>query len=84
MERFNRSFQEEVLDAYFYTILKEAQIMAHSWMWIYNNQQPHQSLNDQPPIVFFHKHQQTETFLILQYDEEIEWKSLVLNATNKG
>jgi hypothetical protein len=73
---------EEVLDAYIFTRLKEAQMMAHPWMWIYNNQRPHQSLSYQPPVVFLQKHQQTETFPTFQYDEEIEWKSLVLNATN--
>ncbi|WP_229368450.1 IS3 family transposase [Fibrisoma limi] len=45
MERFNRSFREEVLDAYWFTRLKEAQVMAHAWMWIYNNERPHQSTN---------------------------------------
>jgi putative transposase len=82
MERFNRSFREEVLDAYLFTRLREAQLMAHAWMWIYNNQRPHKSLNYQPPVSFLKAHQRVEYFPTFQNDEEIEWKSLVLTATN--
>ena len=82
VERFNRTFREEVLDAYVFTRLKEAQIMAHTWMWIYNNQRPHKSLKYLPPVSFLQKHQQTEAFPTFQKDESIEWKSLVLSATN--
>ena len=82
MERFNRSFREEVLDAYQFTRLKEAQLMATAWMWIYNNQRPHQSLGYQPPTAFLKKHQKTDWFPTIQKDDDIEWKSLVLSATN--
>ncbi|CDH45841.1 transposase [Candidatus Contendobacter odensis Run_B_J11] len=82
MERFNRSFREEVLDAYQFTRLNEAQLMANAWMWIYNNQRPHQSLGYKPPTVFLKEHQKTEAFPTMQKDEHIEWKSLVLTATN--
>lgn len=82
MERFNRSFREEVLDAYQFTRLKEAQVMATAWMWIYNNQRPHQSLGYKSPIDFLKQHQKTDCFPTMQKDENIEWKSLVLNATN--
>jgi putative transposase len=32
MERFNRSFLEEVLDAYQFTRLRQAQLMTNAWM----------------------------------------------------
>lgn len=34
VERFNRTFREEVLDAYCFSRLREAQVMAHAWMWM--------------------------------------------------
>lgn len=82
MERFNRSFREEVLDAYQFTRLKEAQLMATAWMWIYNNQRPHQSLGYKTPTNFLKDHQKTDWFPTIQKDKDIEWKSLVLSATN--
>jgi putative transposase len=82
MERFNRSFREEVLDAYIFTRLREAQVMAHAWMWIYNNQRPHQSLSYQSPVNFLKRHQRREDFPTFQKDDNITWKTLVLNATN--
>jgi len=82
MERFNRSFREEVLDAYQFSRLTQAQLMATAWMWIYNNQRPHQSLGYMPPTTFLKRHQKTDRFPTIQKDENIEWKSLVLSATN--
>lgn len=82
MERFNRSFREEVLDAYQFTRLNEAQLMATAWMWIYNNQRPHQSLGYKPPTTFLREHQKTDGFPTMQKDEHIDWKTLVLTATN--
>ena len=58
MERFNRSFREEVLDAYCFTRTKEAQAMADAWMWIYNNQRPHNSLGYMPSTAFISGTQQ--------------------------
>jgi putative transposase len=82
MERFNRSFREEVLSAYLFTRLKEAQVMAHCWMWIYNNQRPHKSFKYQPPVVFLKRHQKVDNFPTFQNDRNIKWESLVLGATN--
>ena len=82
MERFNRSFREEVLDAYQFVRLKEAQLMATAWMWIYNNQRPHQSLGYKSPTTFLKHHQKIDCFPTMQKDRHIDWKSLVLNATN--
>ncbi len=81
MERFNRSFREEVLDAYCFTRIKEAQAMAHAWMWIYNNQRPHQSLNYKPPVAFLENHQKVSNFPTFIADEDCNWKSLVNAAT---
>ncbi len=51
-------------------------------MWVYNNQRPHQSLGYKTPTDFLKQHQKVETYPTMQKDQDIEWKSLVLNATN--
>jgi putative transposase len=77
MERFNRSFREEVLDNYCFDRLAEAQAMAHAWMWIYNNQRPHTALTNKPPVVFLQQHQKITNFPTFQKDKENSWELLV-------
>jgi len=81
MERFNRSYREEVLDAFCFTRQKEAQVLSNAWLWIYNNERPHQSLGNISPVDFLRKHQKTDSFPTLQYDEGFEWNTLVKNVT---
>ena len=52
VERFNKSYREEVLDAFSFTRIKEANALSQAWAWIYNNERPHKSLGYQPPITF--------------------------------
>lgn len=82
MERFNRSFREEVLDAYSFTRIKEAQAMAHAWMWIYNNQRPHSALGYKPPVAFLDERLQGYAFPTFIQNTNLDWNSLVLNVTN--
>lgn len=82
MERFNRSFREEVLDAYLFTRLQEAQVMATAWMWIYNNQRPHKSLGYRTPMGFLKWHQKVDSYPTIEKDQHVEWKMLVENVTN--
>lgn len=82
MERFNRSFREEVLDAYQFNRLNEAQLMANAWMWIYNNQRPHKSLGYRSPVDFLKWHQQTDQFPTLEKDIQYDWKTIIKNVTN--
>lgn len=82
MERFNRSFREEVLDAYVFTRLQQAQVMATAWMWVYNNQRPHKSLGYRTPMGFLKWHQKVEYYPTIEKDQNVEWKMLVENVTN--
>lgn len=50
IERFNRSFREDVLDAYLFENLNEARELAYDWMDEYNQYHPHSSLNGKSPI----------------------------------
>lgn len=91
IERFNRSYREEVLDAFAFVNLRQAQALTNAWIWIYNNERPHSSLKYHTPASFLLKygklhlaHEQTHEFPTFQQDNNIKskWKSLVLTATN--
>ena len=56
IERFNRSFRTEILDAFSFDNLKQAKLLAHAWMWSYNNERPHSSLNYHTPVQFMLKY----------------------------
>ena len=49
IERFNRSFREEVLDAYLFDDIRQVQSLSQQWMEDYNNNRPHESLNGLTP-----------------------------------
>jgi len=52
IERFNRTFREEVLDAYIFDSLEEVRIVAEQWLQEYNQVRPHQSLEGLSPRQF--------------------------------
>jgi putative transposase len=52
IERFNRSFREEVLDAWLFNAISEVQDAADDWTTDYNEFRPHESLGNVPPAVF--------------------------------
>ena len=52
VERFNRSFREEVLDAWLFNAVSEVQSAADDWMTDYNEFRPHESLGNVAPAVF--------------------------------
>lgn len=85
IERFNRSYREEVLDNFAFESIKQAQTISHAWIWIYNNERPHSSLNYLTPTDFLLKHgkiYQTKGFPTFQRDERFKWNTLILNDTN--
>jgi putative transposase len=57
IERFNRTFRCEVLDAYLFRSLSEVREIVHHWMLVYNEERPHESLGNLPPETF--RRQQT-------------------------
>ena len=52
IERFNRTFREEVLDAYLFHTIEEIQALAHDWLEEYNAIRPHEALGGVPPYQF--------------------------------
>jgi len=82
VERFNRSYREEVLDVFSFNRLKEAQLLSNAWVWMYNNERPHSSLGYKTPVAFMQERLRgcaSPTFL---HEKEFSWNSLLKNATN--
>jgi putative transposase len=52
IERFNRSYRTEILDAYRFESLKQVKELTHQWMEHYNQYRPHESLQNLSPIDF--------------------------------
>ncbi len=52
VERFNRTYREDVLDAYLFESLAQLRIVSHKWQQQYNTQHHHQSLGGKTPIGF--------------------------------
>ena len=56
IERFNRTFRDEVLDVFAFDSLNQARLFTKAWMWIYNNERPHSSLGYLTPTQFLLKY----------------------------
>lgn len=56
IERFNKTFREDILDAHLFDDPKQVQQMANEWIWIYNNDRPHESLGNITPAQFLLKY----------------------------
>lgn len=52
IERFNRTYREEVLDAWLFENLDQVRDKTHEWLTRYNETWPHDSLGDASPIEY--------------------------------
>ena len=52
IERFNRSYRTEILDAYLFESLAEVRALTERWLLTYNHERPHDSLGRVPPLTF--------------------------------
>ena len=52
IERFNRTYREEVLDAYLFDDLQEVRYITEQWLHTYNTIRPHEALQGLPPRQF--------------------------------
>lgn len=52
IERFNRTYRHEVLDAYVFESLRQVRRITRAWVDEYNEERPHDSLGNIPPAMF--------------------------------
>ena len=52
IERFNRSYRTEVLNAHLFESIGELRALTDQWLRIYNQERPHDSLGRVPPLTF--------------------------------
>ncbi len=49
VERFNRTYRDEILNMYVFNTLNEVREITENWIREYNEERPHDSLNDLTP-----------------------------------
>ncbi len=52
IERFNRTYREEILDFYLFKNIKEVIEITKNWITEYNEERPHESLENMSPIQY--------------------------------
>lgn len=85
IERFNRTFRQDVLDSFMFENLSQAREYANAWAWMYNNERPHSSLGYNTPVEFLLKYGKLEKeFSTLQQDmnSNSNWNTLILNVAS--
>lgn len=63
VERFNRTFRHEVLDAYVFDSLEQVREISAQWMQAYNEERPHDTLDGITPTMYrAHREARTSPF----------------------
>ena len=52
IERFNKTYRTEVLDAHVFTLLEDVRVLSEEFLVTYNGERPHDSLGRVPPLTF--------------------------------
>ena len=65
VERVNRTYREEVLDAYLFESLEQVREITELWIPEYNQERPHDSLGCVPPLTFKPRQTPRESTLAL-------------------
>ena len=85
IERFNRTFRQDVLDSYMFESLAQIREYANAWLWMYNNERPHSALGYLTPVEFLLKYGKLfREFPTFQQDinNNTTWNNLILNVAS--
>jgi putative transposase len=52
IERFNRTYREDILDAYCFDRLADVQRLTQQWQFEYNHHRPHEAIKSLSPVAF--------------------------------
>jgi putative transposase len=52
IERFNRTYRTEVLNAYVFASLEQVREISAEWLQSYNEERPHDALAGLPPVLY--------------------------------
>ena len=52
IERFNRTYREEVFDAYLFVSTQDVQQLSDAWLVTYNEHRPHDAPGLVPPLTY--------------------------------
>jgi putative transposase len=59
IERFNKSYRTEVLDAHLFDDLEQVREITDTWLQRYNQERPHEALGNLPPSVYRESRERT-------------------------
>ena len=59
IERFNKTYRDEVLDAYVFDSIEQVREITETWLHEYNEERPHDSLGRVPPLTFMPRPKRT-------------------------
>ena len=66
VERFNRTYREELLDMYVFSRLSEVRDLTEEWLKEYNEERLHESLGNMTPVEYLES-KQPETSILMRY-----------------
>jgi len=66
IERFNRTYREELLDMYVFRRLSEVRYLTEKWLKEYNEERPHESLGNMTPTEYLES-KKPEISILLRY-----------------
>jgi len=64
IERFNRTYREDVLDRYVFETLEQVRQLTADWVRHYNHERPHDSLDDLTPHLFAKRYQKWQKGIV--------------------
>lgn len=62
IERFNRTYREEVLDLYIFESLEEVREKTYWWRIAYNEERPHDALGSMTPVEYIQNYARNSTY----------------------